>query len=90
LLEQATRSLTARKLVSRKGNRGKEKEVATTDDVFNLLKAVNEVTLKRMEDQINAINSVTLKRMEDLINAVNSVTLKRMEDRLIDIQNKLP
>ena len=63
--------------------------MATTDDVFNLLKAVNEVTLKRMEDQINAINSVTLKRMEDLINAVNSVTLKRMEDRLIDIQKKV-
>ena len=25
--------------------------MATTDDVFNLLKAINEITLKRMEDQ---------------------------------------
>jgi allophanate hydrolase subunit 1 len=77
--------------------------LATTDDVFNLLKAVNEVTLKRMEEQtkansatlkriedlINAVNSVTLKRIEDQIKAINSVTLKRMEDRLIDIQKKV-
>ena len=31
--------------------------MATIDDVFNLLKAVNEVTLKRMEDAILAIKT---------------------------------
>ena len=41
--------------------------MASTDDVFNLLKAVNEVTLKRMEGKADAINAVTLKRMEDQI-----------------------
>ena len=34
-----------------------ERPMATIDDVFNLLKAVNEVTLKRMEDAILAIKT---------------------------------
>jgi hypothetical protein len=61
--------------------------MATTDDVFGLLKAVNEVTLKRIEDLINAVNTTTLGRVEreitdaaTLLKAVNEVTLKRMED----------
>jgi hypothetical protein len=62
--------------------------LATIDDVHKLLKAVNEVTLKRMEDKTDAINQVTLKRMEDLINAINQVTLKRMED-LINAINQV-
>jgi hypothetical protein len=41
--------------------------MATINDVFNLLKAVNETTLKRMEDQVTAVNAITLKRMEDQI-----------------------
>ena len=44
-------------------------------DVFNLLNAVNEVTLKRMEDEIKGINDVTLKRMEDLMKGINEITL---------------
>jgi hypothetical protein len=63
--------------------------VASTDDVFNLLNAVNQQTLKRMEDKTDAINAVTLKRMEDLINAINQVTLKRMEDRLVKLESML-
>ena len=62
--------------------------MATIDDVHKLLKAVNEVTLKRMEDKTDAINQVTLKRMEDLINAINQVTLKRIED-LINAVNQV-
>ena len=46
--------------------------MATTDDVFTLLKAVNEVTLKRMEDQVKAVNEVTLKRMENEILAIKT------------------
>jgi hypothetical protein len=63
-------------------------DVATTDDVFNLLKVVNEVTLKRIEDLIT-VNSVTLKRIEDLVNSVDAVTLRRMTDRLISIEKKI-
>ena len=33
--------------------------MATTDDVFNLLDAVNKVTLKRMENQERVIDSIT-------------------------------
>jgi hypothetical protein len=39
----------------------------TTDDVFALLKAVNEQTLARMEKQVKDVNEITLKRMEDLL-----------------------
>jgi hypothetical protein len=67
---------------------GGRRPMATIDDVHKLLKAVNEVTLKRMEDKTDAINSVTLKRMEDLISAINTVTLKRMED-LINAVNSV-
>ena len=44
----------------------------TIDDVFNLLKAVNEVTLKRMEEQVKAVNEITLKRMENQIQAIKA------------------
>lgn len=30
--------------------------MASTDDVFDLLNAVNRITLKRMEDLMNVIN----------------------------------
>jgi hypothetical protein len=33
------------------------KRPANVDDVLNYLKAVNEITLKRMEDEINAIKT---------------------------------
>jgi hypothetical protein len=46
--------------------------VATTDDVFKLLNAVNGQTLKRMEDKTDAINAVTLKRMEEHIVAIRA------------------
>ena len=46
--------------------------MASIDDVFSLLKAVNEVTLKRMEDLTKAINEVTLKRMEGEILAIKT------------------
>ena len=46
--------------------------MATIDDVFNLLNAVNAVTLKRMEDQVKAVNEVTLKRMENQILAIKA------------------
>jgi hypothetical protein len=46
--------------------------MATTDDVFNLLNAVNQVTLKRMEDLLNAVNATTLGRIEDEIKAIKA------------------
>ena len=49
----------------RRSERSEEADVASTDDVFNLLNAVNGVTLKRMEVKSDAINQVTLKRLED-------------------------
>ena len=57
----------------------------STDDVYNLLKAVNEQTLKRMEDLIKAINEVTLSRMEKQVKDVNEVTLARMEKQVKDV-----
>jgi hypothetical protein len=62
--------------------------MATIDDVFELLKAVNEVTLKRMEDQSQAVSEVTT-RMEDQIKGINEVTLKRMEDQIKAVFNLL-
>ncbi len=55
--------------------------MATTDDVFNLLKAVNERTLKRMEDKTDAINAVTLKRMEERLVAMH-VTVDRIAEKV--------
>ena len=63
--------------------------MATTDDVFTLLKAVNEVTLKRMEKQVADVNAITLKRMEQQVADVNAITLKRMEDEIKAIKTKL-
>jgi hypothetical protein len=48
--------------------------LATIDDVHELLRAVNEETLKRMEDKIDATH--------ELLRAVNEETLKRMEDKI--------
>ena len=46
--------------------------MTTLDDVFILLKAVNETTLGRMEGEINAINQVTLSRLEGEIKDIQS------------------
>jgi hypothetical protein len=46
--------------------------MATIDDVFNLLKSVNEVTLKRMEDLLNAMNLTTRGRMEVEIKSIQA------------------
>ena len=51
--------------------------MATLDDVFNLLTAVNETTLGRMEGEIKDIRS--------LLDAINQVTLGRMEGEIKDI-----
>ncbi len=62
--------------------------MATNDDVFNLLKAVNAVTLLRMENEITALNGVIL-RLENELNAVNAVTLARMEKEIMAIKAKV-
>src|SRR3984893_12471609 len=41
-----------------------ESEMATIDDVFNLLTAVNDTTLGRIESEIKAMNQTTLGRIE--------------------------
>jgi hypothetical protein len=38
--------------------------MATVDEVFNLLTAVNKTTLGRIESEIKAMNATTLGRME--------------------------
>ena len=50
--------------------------VATSDDVINLIKAVNDAALKRMADLINAVNGVIPKRVEDQVAAVSAITFK--------------
>jgi hypothetical protein len=62
--------------------------VASTDDVFSLLKAVNEVTLKRMENKADAINAVTLKRMEDQIKQMDDYVHTLGQQTML-IANKL-
>jgi hypothetical protein len=61
--------------------------MASTEVVITLLKAVNEVTLNRLDDLLDAVNATTLGKMEleiqetaALLKAVNEVTLKRLED----------
>jgi hypothetical protein len=63
--------------------------MATTDEILNLLKAVNEITLKRIEDKVDAVNAITLKRIEDKVDAVNAITLKRIEDEILAIKAKV-
>ena len=53
----------------------------TTDDVYRLLKAVNEDTLGRIERLLKAVNEQTLARMEKQVKDVNEITLKRMEEQ---------
>lgn len=50
----------------------------TLEDVYNLLAAMNQTTLGRMEGEILSIQS--------LLNAVNQTTLGRMEGEIKDIQ----
>ena len=56
------------------------------DDMCNLLKAVNEETLPRMERQFKDVNEITLKRMEeakrDFAIHMNSV-MNVMENRIL-------
>src|SRR4029450_14075060 len=60
---------------------GNETASWSTDDVYNLLKAVNERTLARMEQQVKDVNEITLARMEQLMKDINGITLKRMEEQ---------
>jgi hypothetical protein len=41
-----------------------ESEMATINDIFNLLTALNDTTLGRIESKIKAINQTTLGRIE--------------------------
>lgn len=72
----------------------------STDDVFNLLKAVNEITLKRMEDKFdrferNALNQIgatysAASRIEGLLWAFTEGTnLQRMMREILAIKAKV-
>ena len=67
--------------------------MATTDDVYNLLKAVNEITLKRMETKddsiLNSLQQFELKRIEDDINAVASVVNNILVPNIQAIKTKV-
>ena len=46
--------------------------MATVDDVFNLLTAVNDTTLARIESEIKTINQTTLGRIEGEIKDIQA------------------
>ena len=48
----------------------------STDDVYRLLKAVNEETLARMEKQVKDVNEITLKRIEGKLNTASDWAAK--------------
>ena len=54
----------------------------TINDVYDLLKAVNEQTLKRMEEQATRIETVAT-RIETLLARVNRETLGRIEEQVV-------
>jgi hypothetical protein len=51
----------------------KIKPRASTDDVFRLLKAVNEITLKRIEDRLHSHDLTVLDRLSDIIVTVHAI-----------------
>jgi hypothetical protein len=67
------KSPATRKTVGRKP---KSAVRASTDDVFRLLKAVNEVTLKRIEDRLHSHDLTVLDRLSDIILTVNAIKRK--------------
>jgi hypothetical protein len=70
------RSTATKKSVARKSASRKSKPRASTDDVFRLLKAVNEVTLKRMEDKLIDHDLTVLRRLNDIILDVAAIKRK--------------
>ena len=65
--------------------------MATTDDVFNLLKAVNEITLKRMEDKSDAnaaTNAATLVELDGKLDAIGQ-GLRALSVAVEAIRNKV-
>jgi hypothetical protein len=46
--------------------------LATLDDIYNLLDAVNKDTLARIEKEVNATNQVTLARLEGKIDSIKN------------------
>ena len=55
--------------------------MATIDDAYNLLNAMNETTLGRIEGEI--------KDLRSLLDAVNATTLGRIEGEMKAIQKKV-
>ena len=62
----------SRRSASRKAKSFPKQKAAawSTDDVYNLLKAVNEITLKRMENKSDAMSTHNQDNFEYLINRV--------------------
>ena len=46
--------------------------MATVDDIFKLLTAVNKTTLGRIESEIKAMNTTTLGRIEGEVNSIGA------------------
>lgn len=57
----------------------------STDDVYNLLNAINGVTLKRMEDE----NANWFKTVIDYLKYFNVTVLPRMEQEILAIKTKV-
>jgi hypothetical protein len=99
----ATKSKTSAK--SKPANKAKKvaksasKASWSTDDVYTLLKAVNEITLKRIEDRMNEIARISAQKETNIYNAATtagvdinycrSTVLPRMEASLNAIKDKV-
>ena len=67
----------------------------STDDVYNLLKAVNEITLRRMEDETTRIENIlrivdgTTQRDYNIGLRLEGIVLPRMEQAIQAIKTKV-
>ena len=67
----------------------------STDDVYNLLKAVNEITLKRVENKIDALTQRVmpidgqLKAIDTRLKAVQEQDLSTMRGNIISMAENL-
>ena len=80
------KTTTKSKSAALKSKAAKSKASWSTDDVYNLLKAVNEITLRRMEDKEDRIKE-TVARVNNWVNSILS-TVDRIEQTLGAIKAK--
>ena len=82
--------------ITKSASRRKSRPVSwSTDDVYSLLKAVNEITLRRMEDQTTRIENllktvnVTTQRDYNIGLRLDGTVLPRMEQAIQAIKTRV-